>query len=274
MNPAMMVLMIAMFSGLSVGPVEPVGEGYTFSEGPLWTSEGIWIFSDVAANTIYAEDRSVVRAPSGGANGLALDRTGHVIACEGSARRVTRLEADGTVTVLARGYSGKRFNAPNDLVVRSDGTIFFTDPQSLRKDAESELGFSGVYAITPDGQLILLTDEFKYPNGIALSPDEKKLYVSDTTKAAIRVFDLDGTTLRNGREFCSVRIPDGMAVDASGRVWSTSSGGVSVYDETGAHLETIRIPVMPTNCAFGGEDGQTLFVTARKKVFKLYVSSE
>ena len=274
MNPAMMVLITAMFSGLSVGPVEPVGEGYTFSEGPLWTSEGIWIFSDVAANTIYTEDRRVVRAHSGGANGLALDRTGRVVACEGSARRVTRLEDDGSVTVLAHGYSGKRFNAPNDLVVRSDGTIFFTDPKSLRKDTESELGFSGVYAITPDGQVVLLTDEFKYPNGIALSPDEKKLYVSDTTKATIRVFDLDGTTLRNGREFCSVRIPDGMAVDASGRVWTTSSGGVSVYDETGAHLETIRIPVMPTNCAFGGEDGQTLFVTARKKVFKLHVSSE
>ena len=274
MNSAMMVLITAMFSGLSVGPVELVGDSYMFSEGPLWTSEGIWIFSDVTANMIYAEDRSVVRTASGGANGLALDRTGHVIACEGSARRVTRLEADGTVTVLARAYSKKRFNSPNDLVIRSDGTIFFTDPKSLRKDEESELGFSGVYAITPDGQVVLLTDEFKYPNGIALSPDEKKLYVSDTTKAAIHVFDLDGTTLRNGREFCSVRIPDGMAVDASGRVWSTSSGGVSVYDETGVHLETIRIPVMPTNCAFGGEDGQTLFVTARKKVFKLYVSSE
>lgn len=274
MISAMTVVMTVIFSGLSVGPVEAAGEGYGFSEGPLWTTENGWIFSDVAANMIYAEDRSVVRAPSGGSNGLALDRSGHLLACEGVARRITRLEDDGTLTVLADAYSEKSLNSPNDLVVRSDGTIFFTDPKSLRKDVESELGFSGVYAITPDGQVILLTDEFKYPNGIALSPDEKKLYVSDTTKATIRVFDLEGTTIRDGREFCSVRIPDGMAIDASGRVWSTSSSGISVYSEAGVHLETIRIPVMPTNCAFGGEDGQTLFVTARKKVFKLHISSD
>ena len=251
------------------GPVETLGDDYSFSEGPLWLPGSGWVFSDVAANIIYRVDGSVLRSDSGGANGLAVDAQGRLICCEGAARRVTRLEEDGAVTVLADSYEGERLNAPNDLVVRSDGVVFFTDPESLRKDDPKDLGFSGVYALALDGTLTLLIDDIKYPNGIGLSPDEKTLYVSDTRGANIRAFDLEGVRAVRGRVFCDVRIPDGMAVDPKGNVWSAAAGGIAVFDSSGEPLDKIKIPVMPTNCAFGGKDGKTLFVTARKKVFSL-----
>lgn len=259
--------LVILGQSLVTGPPEEVVAGLEFSEGPVWTAEGL-LFSDVVANKIYRADKSVFRENTGGANGLALDDEGQLIACQGSARQVARIDSDGTITVIADAYDGKRFNAPNDLVIRSDGTIFFTDPMGLRADDVSELGFSGVYAITPDGDVVLLGDDFKYPNGIALSPDETTLYVSETTGADIRAFDLDGTTLSNDRVFTKVSIPDGITVDADGNVWSTSSGGIVVFSPDGEELERIKTP-MPTNCAFGGDDGSSLFVTVRSAVLRI-----
>lgn len=261
-----LVLLVAQ-TDLVVGPLEPAGEGYTFTEGPLWVPSEGWIFTDIGPQNVQRADGSVLRSDSGGANGLALDREGRLLMCEGGAKRISRLEHDGSVTALAEGYKGKPFNAPNDLVVRSDGTIFFTDPESLRKDEKGELGFSGVYAISPDGTLTLLIDDALYPNGIGLSPDEKTLYVSDTRQAHIRAFDLSALSVSNGRVLCEVRIPDGLAVDGAGNVWCSSTAGISVFDAAGTPLGKIKVPMMPTNCAFGGEDGKTLFVTARKQVF-------
>lgn len=267
------VLAAAMLIGagdaLITGEVELIGEDYTFTEGPLWLPEGRWIFSDVQADTIFYADRTPYRSPSNNANGLALDPQGRVIACERD--RVSRTEKDGSVTVIADSYQGKRLNSPNDVAIRSDGTIFFTDPKSRRAEVESATGFSGVYAVPPQGgPAMLLSDDFGYPNGIALSPDEKTLYVSDTSGGHIRAFDLaDDGTLSKGRVHCQVRIPDGIAVDADGRIWSSSSKGVVVFGADGASLGSVDFKGMPTNCAFGGSDGKTLLITVRRMVYKV-----
>ena len=259
-------LVLVADDALVAGPAELAGEGYVFTEGPLWLPEGRWIFSDVQEDTIYYADRSIFRRPSGNANGLALDPQGRLIACERG--RLTRTEENGSRTVVADNYQGKALNAPNDVVVRSDGTIFFTDPKPLRSDESSELGFSGVYAVSPGGELQLLVDDFSYPNGIALSPDENTLYVSDTSKGHIRAFDLAAdATLSNTRLHCEVRIPDGIAVDAAGRIWSSSSRGVVVFAPNGDPAGRVDFRGMPTNCAFGGADGRTLFITARRFVY-------
>ncbi|PCJ60636.1 MAG: hypothetical protein COA73_08080 [Candidatus Hydrogenedentota bacterium] len=175
------------------------------------------------------------------------------------------------MTVLVSEYEGKRLNSTNDVTVRSDGLILFTDPKPLRGAEELPLDFGGVYSFEPETRTLkLLSSSLKFPNGIGLSPDERTLYVSSTTGGNIMAFDLleDGT-VENERVFCDVRIPDGMAVDTEGNIWSSSSGGISVFDASGAFLERIRIPIMPTNCAFGGADGSILYVTARKKVFRI-----
>ena len=249
------------------GPVELLSDTSTFTEGPLWLPEGRWIFSDVQDDTIYYGDGSVYRKPSNHANGLALDAQGRLVACE--VGRLTRTETDGTRTVLAERYDGKPLNTPNDLAIRSDGTIFFTDPKPLRSGAPSALGYSGVYALpSSGGELRLIADDFKYPNGIALSPDEKVLYISDTTAGHIRAFDLaaDGS-LSKGRVHSEVRIPDGIAVDADGRIWSSSSRGIAIFGVDGTPVGRVDSRGMPTNCAFGGRDGRTLLITARKRVY-------
>ncbi len=251
------------------GPVELLADTYTFTEGPLWLPEGRWIFSDVQGDTIYYGDGSVYRKPSNNANGLALDAQGRLIACEPG--RLTRTETDGTTTVLAKSYDGKPLNTPNDVAIRSDGAIFFTDPKPLRSSEPPALGYSGVYVLpSGGGELKLIADDFTYPNGIALSPDEKVLYISDTRAGHIRAFDLaaDGT-LTNDRVHAEVRIPDGMAVDVDGRIWSSSSRGIAVFGVDGAALGKVDFRGMPTNCAFGGADGKTLLITVRRMVYRV-----
>ena len=254
---------------LEVGPVETVAEGFKFTEGPVWLpGEGL-IFSDIPADTIYRADKTVFRKPSGKSNGLAVDFEGRLIACEHWNRRVTRTEKDGSITVLADQFLGRKFNSPNDLVVRSDGTVFFTDPPYGLEKREAELPFNGVYAVSPAGNVKLLSVYFKRPNGIALSPDEKTLYVADTEQRLVQAFDLaeDGT-LSNSRLLCEVPGPDGMKVDERGRLWVTADG-VRVYEPDGKHAGTIEFPLRPANCAFGDEDGMTLYVTARTGVYKV-----
>lgn len=263
-------VMSAAQEGLTTGPVELVADDFVFTEGPVWLRSNELAFSDIPADTIYRADKTVVRKPSGNSNGLTLDGEGRLIACEHGNRRVSRIEKDGSATVLADNYEGKKLNSPNDVVVRSDGTVFFTDPPYGLEEREAELDFNGVFAISPTGDLKLIADDFNRPNGLALSPDEKTLYIADTQESHLRAFDVapDGG-LSNGRVFCEVRFPDGIKVDTEGRVWSTSGDGMVVFDAEGTHLETIAFPQWPANCAFGDEDSKTLYVTARTGVYKV-----
>lgn len=279
------VLTAAEDHALSFGPVETVAEGFQFTEGPLWVSGQGLVFSDIPDDTIYCvkpasegvpAEKTMFRKPSGKSNGLTLDKQGRVLACEHWNRRVTRTEKDGTITILADVYDGKKLNSPNDIVIRSDGCVFFTDPPYGLEGRESELRFPGVYAIRMKDDrpnvLVLLRDDFKKPNGLALSPDERTLYVADTEMGHICAFDVaaDGT-LSNMREFCTISHPDGMKVDSQGRVWSTASDGIHVFTPKGDRVASVSFPQIPANCAFGDEDGKTLYVTARTAVYKIRV---
>lgn len=264
------VLVLGVGESLTARPVEMVADGLKFTEGPVWLpGEGL-IFSDIPADTIYRADKTVFRQPSGKSNGLALDTQGRLIACEHGNRRVTRTETDGTITVLADRYLGRKLNSPNDLVVRSDGTIFFSDPPYGLEKRERELPFNGVYAILPDGQIKLLSVYFKRPNGLALSPDEKTLYIGDSGGGFIQVFDVArDATLSNSRLLDEGVGPDGMKMDERGRLWTSAHDGIRVYTPDGTLLQTIAFPEQPANCGFGDEDGKTLYVTARHGLYKV-----
>jgi gluconolactonase len=255
---------------LEIGPVETIAEGFQFTEGPLWLAGDELIFSDIPADTIYRADKSVFRRPSGKSNGLTLDPEGRLVACEHWNRRVTRTEADGSITVLADAYQGKKLNSPNDVVVRSDGAVFFTDPPYGLEGREAELDFSGVYALPPDGELTLLAKDFVKPNGLAFSPDERTLYVADTERGHLRAFEVaaDGS-VSGGGVFCELPRPDGLKVDVKGRIWSTAEDGVRVFDAAGTLLATVAFPHRPSNCAFGGDDLKTLAVTAVHGVYRI-----
>lgn len=260
--------------------VEKVAGDFEFTEGPLWHPEGFLLFSDIPANTIYQwtpnKKPGVFRRPSGNANGNTLDREGRLITAEHSNRRVSRTEKDGTLVTLASQYEGKRLNSPNDLVVKSDGSVYFTDPPYGIKSEQEELGFYGVYRLAPDGTLTLLVKDFVRPNGIAFSPDEKKLYVNDSEKGHIRVFEvkLDGT-LENGQIFAELKdpsnsgVPDGMKVDQQGNVYSTGAGGVWVFSASGNLLGKIEVPEVSTNLAWGDSDYKTLYITAGNSVYRI-----
>ncbi|NEP80171.1 MAG: SMP-30/gluconolactonase/LRE family protein [Okeania sp. SIO3B3] len=260
--------------------VEKVVEGFKFIEGPVWHPDGFLLFSDIPENTIYQwqpnQEVKVFRRPSGNANGNTLDLQGRLITGEHSNRRVSRTEKDGKIVTLADKYNGKRLNSPNDLVVKSDGSIYFTDPPYGIKSEQEELGFYGVYKIAPDGKLTLLVDDFTRPNGIVLSPDETKLYVNDSEKGHIRVFDVksDGT-LENGMIFAELKdsnkrgVPDGMKVDLQGNVYSTGPGGVWVFAPSGKLLGIIAVPEKVANLAWGNNDYKTLYLTASKSLYRI-----
>jgi len=244
--------------------VEKVAGGFRFTEGPVWVPDGYLLFSDIPANTIYrwspgSAEATAWRTPSGHSNGLTLDRDGRLIACEHD-RRVSRTEPDGRVVTLADRYQGKRLNSPNDVVIRSDGRIFFTDPPyGLPNQREGkELDYNGVFRLDPNGTLTLLDDSFVRPNGLAFSPDERTLYVDDSSEMHIRAFDVaaDGS-LSNGRLFAVLRepgvegVPDGMKVDVAGNVFCTGPGGVWVLAPSGDLVLKIETPEVPANLAWG-----------------------
>ena len=263
-------LLVAAAEDYVTGPVETVAEGFQFTEGPVWLPSVGLIFSDIPADTIFKADKSIFRKPSGKSNGLDLDTKGRLIACEHWNRRVTRTEEDGSITVLAETYEGKKLNSPNDVVVRSDGFLFFTDPPYGLEGRAQEQPGQGVYALSPDGKLTRIADDFIKPNGIGLSPDEKTLYVADTEGKHIRAFDVDADgALSNMRIFCTLPGPDGMAVDEKGNVWSTCGEGVQVFAPSGELVHTVVTPQGPANCAFGDEDGKTLYITAVSGVYKV-----
>ena len=260
--------------------IEKLAGGFHFTEGPVWHKDGFLLFSDIPANAIvkWQPDGkgSTYREVSGNSNGLTFDREGRLIACEHGNRRVTREEKDGKIAVLASHYQGKRLNSPNDVVVKSDGSIYFTDPPYGVEPKDRELDFQGVFRLSPDGKLTLLADEFDRPNGLAFSPDEKVLYIADSSaRMHVRAFDVkpDGT-LAKGRFFAEMKTgepgaPDGMKVDSKGNLWTTGPGGVWVFDKTGKHLGTIKPPEVPANCAWGNSDGKTLYMTARTGLYRI-----
>jgi len=259
--------------------LEKLAGGFRFVEGPVWTPAGRLIFSDIPADTMYewkgGDTVEVFRQPSHNANGNTLDRQGRLITCEHGSRKVSRTEKDGTVTVLAERYEGKLLNSPNDVVVHSNGDIYFTDPPyGVTKDQE-EIGFNGVYRLKPDGTLTALVKDFIRPNGLAFSPDERRLFVDDTEATHLRVFDvLEDGTLANGRIFAEVKgekpgVPDGLRVDTKGNVYCTGSGGVQVFAPSGTQLGTIEVPEVAANCAWGDADNKTLYITASSSLYRI-----
>lgn len=262
-----------------IGQVTLVGSGYTFTEGPQYhTTNSIgFLFTDIQSNTIYrwtgTGAATVWRMPSGNANGLSVDPSGVTLACEHGNRRVSRGNAATPTTVVDR-FEGARLNSPNDITRRDDGTIYFTDPPYGITDAQRELSFMGVFRIAPGGAL---TAEYRgalseRPNGIALSPDERLLYVGDSEANVVRVFDVatDGS-LSGRRTFVNTATtPDGMAVDTGGNLFVATSAGVQVYSSTGSLWGTIAVPMQPSNVAFGFNGSQSiLLITARTAVYSV-----
>ena len=275
--------------------LERVATGFDFTEGPVWHPyERFLIFSDIVGNRLYRwsprDGVSVFRDPSHMANGNTYDRQGRLLTCEHATSRVTRTGRrshsghDSSVEVLASHYNGKELNSPNDVVVRSDGAVFFTDPNSGRQPRfgvprEQELPFQGVYRWDPDVDAItLLVDDFAKPNGLCFSPDEERLFVSDTERFHIRVFDVEADgTLVEGRVWAEVSgegvgVPDGMKVDQKGTLYCCGPGGIHVFDAAGGCMGVIRMPEHTTNLAWGDDDLHSLYVTAATSVYRLRVS--
>ncbi len=277
--------------------IQKVAGGFKFVEGPIWTHEGFLLFSDIPNNAVmkWTPDGqvSVFLKPSGysgaaaspdeqpGSNGLTIDREGRLILCEHGNRRVARLEKDGRTTVLADRYDGKRFNSPNDVVYKSDGSLYFTDPPyGLAKqdeDPRKELPFNGIFRAAA-GKVTLLYQDLKRPNGIAFSPDEKFLYIANSDEARkiwMRFEVTPDGTLRNPGVFYDATsskedgLPDGMKVDQKGNVYATGPGGVWIFSPSGKHLGTIKPPEVPANCNWGDADGKTLYMTARTGVYRV-----
>jgi gluconolactonase len=267
---------------LETTQAERLATGFVFTEGPLWHPDGFYYFVDVRSSVLYrvtpGRAHEVVRDKTGGGNGTTFDLQGRLVLCEGENRRVTRTAGDGRIEVLMDRFEGKRLNRPNDVVCRSDGSIYFTDPGLRVPLGERELPYAGVYRVAPDGNQILVAD-FEYPNGLAFSPDERKLYVANTRWAQyIHVLELDaaGKMMRR-RIFADMSsdetdgVPDGMKVDVEGRVYCTGPGGTWVFAPDGSQLGIIRTPEVPANLAFGGPDLKTLFFTARTSVYTMRV---
>ena len=258
--------------------IEELGNGYGGdagpAEGPLWWKEGSYLlFSDIGNDRrmkwARADGVSLVQEPTHYANGLTRDLQGRLLACEHGTRRVTRQEPDGNITVVANNYRGTRLNRPNDVVVKSDGSIYFTDPGAPAPGLD--LDFAGVYRVSPDlGDVTLLVRDFVTPNGLAFSPDESILYINDTRRQHIRAFDMQpngALALATDHVFSELKgerpgVPDGMKIDVDGNVYCGGSGGIWIMDSSGEHLGTIvHGEAASTNVAWGGDDWKTLFFT-------------
>lgn len=275
--------------------VERLWTGARWAEGPAWFGGGRYlVFSDIPNNRMMRYDEcdghmSVFRMPSNNSNGNTTDREGRLVTCEHGARRVTRTEHDGSITVLADRYKGKRFNSPNDVVVKSDGSIWFTDPSyGILIDyeggkAESEIGACHVYRIDPSGEVTLVADDFEKPNGIAFSRDESILYVADTGISHkengpkhIRALTVkpDGKSLGASRVFadCTAGLFDGFRLDTDGRIWTSAGDGVHCYLPDGALIGKIRIPELVANVCFGGLKRNRLFICGCTSLYSAYLA--
>jgi len=265
---------------LETSKPERLATGFVFTEGPLWHPDGFYYFVDIRRSNLHrltpGKEPELVRANTGEGNGTTFDLQGRLVICEGGNRRITRWSAGGQSEILMDRFEGKRLNRPNDVVCKSEGSIYFTDPGLRVPLAERELPSAGVYRIAPDGTTTLVAD-CEYPNGLAFSPDERVLYVANTRWTQyIHALELDaGGGLVRRRIFADMSsdetdgVPDGMKVDVEGRVFCTGPGGTWVFAPDGTRLGIIRTPEVPANLAFGGPDLRTLFFTARTSVYTL-----
>ena len=271
--------------------VEQVATGFGFTEGPVWDrAHKRLIWSDMKHDHMrsWSPQRGVetYRKPSNKANGNTYDPQGRLVSCEHGTSRVVREEVDGRLTVLASHWRERELNSPNDIVVKSDGAIYFSDPTfgRIREDVgiprPLTLDFRGVYRVSPDGsQAEVLVDDFEQPNGLCFSLDEKHLYINDTPRKHIRVFDVlaDGT-IASGRLFGETTgelpgAPDGMKIDSAGHLYCTGPGGIHVFDHGGRCLGVILTPERPTNLAWGDDDLRTLYITAQTSIYKARLST-
>jgi len=250
-----------------------VAGGYTFTEGPAWSRQGYLVFSDVPNDTIWrftpGEKPVLFREASNGANGNAFDSKGRLYTCESRTRRVVRTDGSGSLEVLAERWEGKRLNAPNDIVVRKDGHVYFTDPAFGWQAQARELDFYGVYHLSPKGELALIARPEGRPNGIGLSPDGRALYVANSDERNVRVYELDRQGRASNERVLIAGIdgpPDGLAVDERGNLY-VAANQLFVYSPQGKLLHAIELAERPSNCAFGDVDLATLFITARTSVY-------
>ena len=257
--------------------VEKVSGGYQFLEGPVWSKEGGYLlFSDVPASKVLKIDSDGIktfRTPSGKTNGNTIDSQGRVLSCESEGRRVVRQDRKGNWEVLADKWEGKRLNAPNDIIVRKDGHIYFTDPAFGNQADTRELDFYGVYHIPPKGPMELVAKPKGRPNGLAFSPKGNLLYVANTDDRNIVAYDVDKSGKTSNERVLITNIdgpPDGIRVDEKGNLWITCRG-VAVYTAEGKFLHMIEMPETPANCAFGEGDMETLYVTARTSLYRIRV---
>ena len=262
------------------GRVERVATGFGFAEGPVWDVAGHLIFTDVTRNRILRWHGPDQVTPwldeSGGAYGLARHPDGGLVAAQYGARQVSRVDQEGSFSVLANAFGERPLNGPTDVAIGPEGAIYFTDPRQAA--ARGRDAASAVYRIAPGGAIEAVVDDVGYPNGVAISSDGRSLYVSDGPAQQLRVYEIgaDGN-VGAGRVLASVQpwkrgvlgVPDGIAIDAEGRLFLAGPGGVWVLDASGGRLGVIATPETPSNCAFGGADGQTLYITARTSLYRV-----
>jgi gluconolactonase len=276
------------FSGIrGDAHLERLWTGGRWLEGPVYYPAGRYLlYSDIPNDRILRWDEtsyqvSVFRQPAGNTNGHTLDEQGRLVSCEHGNRRVTRTEHDGAVRVLADNYEGRRLNSPNDVVVRSDGSVWFTDPAyGIDSDYEGfkgeiETGGCHVYRIDPvDGAITRVADDFNRPNGLAFSNDESLLYVTDTEEATIRVFKVTGNDLSGGELFaeCGTGAFDGIRLDTEGRIWGAAADGVHIYHPDGTLLGKLLVPETVSNLCFGGAKRNRLFMTATTSVYSFFLT--
>jgi gluconolactonase len=268
--------------------VEQIATGFLFTEGPIWMADGSLHFSDMPGDKRRrwhpSEGVTILRDPSNKCNGMTRDNDGNLIVCEHVTSSVVRERPDGVRETLATHWGDKELNSPNDVVVASDGSIIFTDPTYGRMpvfgiERDQELDFQGVYRLPPGGGLQLLIDDFAQPNGLCFNPDESQLYVNDTTRAHIRVFDVGPDhSLSNGRVFAERigdgdlekgGLVDGMKLDERGNVYVTGPDGVWIFAPNGEHLGVIEVPESVGNVNWGGDDWRTLFIPASTSVYRI-----